>query len=179
VSEDDVYRVMLVRIDGREVNGFFLYRGERPGLGQEIEAENELNPDDRRRARVTGMTADRESVVQGSLIHATELEPRFGVPDRLDPVRFDVGGRQVEMPIQVAEELKARAVKAPSTQSIAAKLVGAGVSGPVEVLDAGEMLALIELLEHWTRNAGDALPESVRELRGAARDALHNRRRGA
>ena len=101
------------------------------------------------------------------------------MPDRLDRIHFDVGGRQVEMPREVGEELKARALKAPSTQSIAAKLVGAGVSGPVEVLDAGEMLALIELLEHWTRNAGDALPESVRELRGAARDALHNRRRGA
>jgi hypothetical protein len=83
------------------------------------------------------------------------------------------------MPLEVAEELKARAVKAPSTQSIAAKLVAAGGSGPVEVIDAGEMLALIELLEHWTRNAGDALPESLRELRGAARDALHNRRRDA
>jgi hypothetical protein len=75
VAEDEVYRVMLVHIDGREVNGFFLYRGERPDLGQEIEAENELNPADRRRARVTRMTGDRESVVQGSLIHATELEP--------------------------------------------------------------------------------------------------------
>jgi hypothetical protein len=41
------------------------------------------------------------------------------------------------------------------------------------------MLALVELLEHWTRNADDALPESVRELRGAVRDALHNHRRGA
>ena len=75
MAEDEVYRVMLVHIDGREVNGFFLYRGERPDLGQEIEAENELNPADRRRARVTRMTGDRESVVQGSLIHATELEP--------------------------------------------------------------------------------------------------------
>ena len=53
-----------------------------------------------------------------------------------------------------------------------------GASRPIEVVDAGVMLALIELLEHWTRGA-TAVPESVRELRGAVRDALHNRRRGA
>ena len=179
VAEDEVYKVMLVHIDGREVNAFFLYRGRRPDAGQEIEAENELNPSDRRRARVTRMTGHDESVVQGSLIHAIELEPQLRVPDRLDRVHFDVGGRQVELPREVGEELRARALKSPSTQSIAAKLVAAGASGPVEVLDTGEMLALIELLEHWTRNAGEALPESVRELRGAVRDALHNRRRGA
>jgi hypothetical protein len=47
-----------------------------------------------------------------------------------------------------------------------------------ERVDAGEMLALIELLEHWTRGATE-VPDSVRELRGAVHDALHNRRRGA
>lgn len=83
------------------------------------------------------------------------------------------------MPWSVGEELKARALKAPTTQPIAAKMGAAGASRPVEVGDAGEMLALIELLEHWTRNADEALPESVRELRGAVRDALHNRRRRA
>jgi hypothetical protein len=100
------------------------------------------------------------------------------MPQRLDRIHFDVGGRQVEMPWSVGQELKVRALKAPSTQSIAAKMETVGASRPVEVLDTGEMLALIELLEHWTRSAGDALPESVRELRGAVRDALHNRRRG-
>jgi hypothetical protein len=83
------------------------------------------------------------------------------------------------MPWSVGEDLKARAMKAPSTQSIAAKMDAVGASRPIDVVDAGEMLALIELLEHWTRSAEDALPESVRELRGAVRDALHNRRRGA
>lgn len=83
------------------------------------------------------------------------------------------------MPWSVGEELKARALKAPTTQPIAAKMAAVGASGPVEVGDAGQMLALIELLEHWTRNADEALPDSVRELRGAVRDALHNRRRGA
>jgi len=73
VAEDEAYRVMLVHVDGREVNGFFLYRGPRPDTGQEIDVENELNPDDRRRARVTRMTRDHEPVIQGSLIHATEL----------------------------------------------------------------------------------------------------------
>jgi hypothetical protein len=83
------------------------------------------------------------------------------------------------MPWSVGQELKTRALKAPSTHSIAAKMDADGAGGPIEIGDAGEMLALIELLEHWTRNADDALPESVRELRGAVRDALHNRRRGA
>jgi hypothetical protein len=82
------------------------------------------------------------------------------------------------MPWKVGEELKARALRAASTESVAAKMEAVGASRPVEVHDTGEMLALIELLEHWTRNAGEALPESVRELRGALRDALHNRRRG-
>jgi hypothetical protein len=100
------------------------------------------------------------------------------VSDGLDRIRFDIGGRHVEMPWSVGQDLKTRAVKAPSTQSIAAKMAAVGASGPVEIVDTGELLALIELLEHWTRNADDALPESVRELRGAARNALHNRRRG-
>jgi hypothetical protein len=101
------------------------------------------------------------------------------MPERLDCIHFDVGGRQVEMPWSVGHELKTRALKSPSTQSIATKMDAVGASRPVEVLDTGEMLALIELLEHWTRNADEALPESVRELRGAVRDAVHNRRRGA
>jgi hypothetical protein len=99
------------------------------------------------------------------------------VPGRLDGILFDIGDRQVELPQKVGQELKTRAMKAPSTQSIAAKMDAARAGTPIEILDAGELLALIELLEHWTRNAGDALPESVRELRGAARNALHNRRR--
>jgi len=73
MPEDDVYRVMLVHADGREVNAFFLYRGQRPDPGQEIDVENELNPDDRRRARVTQITRDHEPAMQGSLIHATEF----------------------------------------------------------------------------------------------------------
>jgi hypothetical protein len=101
------------------------------------------------------------------------------VPEQLDRIRFAVGGRLVEMPWSVGEELKTRALKAASTRSVAAKMEAVGASRPVEVLATGEMLALIELLEHWTRNADEALPESVRELRGAVRDALHNRRRGA
>jgi hypothetical protein len=101
------------------------------------------------------------------------------MPERLDRIHFDVGGRQVEMPWSVGEDLKARAQKAPSTQSIVKKMEAVGASRPVQIVDAGEMLALIELLEHWTRSAEEALPDSVRELRGALRDALHNRRRGA
>jgi hypothetical protein len=101
------------------------------------------------------------------------------MPERLDRIHFDVGGRQVEMPWSVGQELKTRALKSPSTQSIAAKMDAVGGSRPVDVLETGEMLALIELLEHWTRNADDTLPESVGELRGAVRDAVHNRRRGS
>jgi hypothetical protein len=100
------------------------------------------------------------------------------VPERLDRIRFDIGGRQVEMPWSVGQDLKTRALKGSSTQSIAAKMDAAGAGRPVEIVDAGELLALIELLEHWTRNAEDALPESVHEVRGAARNALHNRQRG-
>jgi hypothetical protein len=100
------------------------------------------------------------------------------MPERFDRIHFDLGGRQVEMPWSVGQELKTRALKAPSMQRIAAKLDAVGASRRVEIVDAGEMLALIELLEHWSRNADDALPESVRELRGTVRDALHNRRRG-
>jgi hypothetical protein len=99
------------------------------------------------------------------------------VPARLDRIHFDIGGRQIEMPWTVGQDLKARAVKAPATHSIAAKMEAVGAGRPVEIGDTGELLALIELLEHWTRNADDALPESVRELRGAARNALHNDRR--
>lgn len=101
------------------------------------------------------------------------------MPERLDRIHFDVGGREVEMPWSVGQELRTRARKSPSTQSIAAKMDAVGASGAVDVVDTGEMLSLIELLEHWTRNADDALPESVRELRGAVRDAVHNRRRSA
>jgi len=101
------------------------------------------------------------------------------VPDPLDRIRFDIGGRQVEMPWGVGQDLKTRALKAPSTLWIAAKMDAVGAGRPVEIVDPGELLALIELLEHWTRNVDDALPDSVRELRGAARNALHNRRRGA
>jgi hypothetical protein len=101
------------------------------------------------------------------------------VPERLDRIHFAVGDRQGEMPWGVGEDLKARALKAPSTQSVVKKMEAVGASRPVQIVDAGEMLALIELLDHWTRNEDEALPDSVRELRGALRDALHNRRRGA
>ena len=75
MAEDDIYRVRLVHVDGRDVNAFFLYRGQRPDRGQEIEVENELNPADRRRARVTRIPGHNEPATQGSLIHATELKP--------------------------------------------------------------------------------------------------------
>lgn len=75
MADDDIYRVMLVHIDGRDVNAFFHYRGQRPGLGQEIEVENELDPADRRRARVTRIPGRDEPAAQGSLIRATQLEP--------------------------------------------------------------------------------------------------------
>ena len=102
------------------------------------------------------------------------------MPEPLDRVHFDVGGRQVEVPWDVGEELKTRALKASSTQSIATKMMAVGTtSKPIEVADAGEMLAFIELLDHWSRGTGDNVPASVRELRGALRDALHNRQRGA
>ena len=74
MAEDEVYRVMLVHSDGREVSGLFLYRGQRPDPGQEIDVENELNPAVGRRARVTQITGHHEPVIRGSLIHATELE---------------------------------------------------------------------------------------------------------
>ena len=82
------------------------------------------------------------------------------------------------MPWSVGEELKARTMEAPSMDWLVARMEAAGASTPIAIVDAGEMLSLIELLEHWTRSADDALPESVRELRGALRNALHNRRRG-
>jgi hypothetical protein len=55
------------------------------------------------------------------------------VPERLDRIHFAVGGREVEMPWSVGEELKARALKAPTTQPIAAKMTAVGASRPVEV----------------------------------------------
>ncbi len=51
------------------------------------------------------------------------------------------------MPWSVGEELKARALKAPSTQSIAAKMEAVGASRPIEIVDAGEMLARVRLVE--------------------------------
>jgi len=99
------------------------------------------------------------------------------VPERLDRIHFDLGGREVEMPWSVGDELKERALKAASTQWLVARMEAVGASRPIEIVDAAEMLALIELLEHWTRGAGDQVPDSVRELRGAVRDALHNRPR--
>jgi hypothetical protein len=100
------------------------------------------------------------------------------VRERLDRIQFAVGGRHVEMPWKIGEQLKTRALRAPSTRSIAAKMDAVGASRPIEITDTSELLALIELLDHWARSADDALPDSVRELRGALRDALHNRRRG-
>ena len=73
------------------------------------------------------------------------------MPQRLDRIHFEIGDRQVAMPWSVGEELQARALRAPSTQSIAAKMLAVGASRPIEIVDAGEMLALIELVEHWTR----------------------------
>ena len=82
------------------------------------------------------------------------------------------------MPWDVGEELKARALKTPWTQSIATKMMAVGTtSKPIEIVDAGEVLALVEILDHRLRSTG-SVPESVRELRGALRDALFNRRRG-
>ena len=77
MAEDEVYKVTLVvRDPPRGVEfGAFLYRGALPEDGQEIDVENERNPDDRRRARVTRITRDYELVIQGPLIHAVELEP--------------------------------------------------------------------------------------------------------
>ncbi len=75
MTEDEAYKVMLVLSDGREVNAAFLYHGPLPDKGEEIDVENELNPADRRRARVTRITGHHEPVIQGSLIHATKLEP--------------------------------------------------------------------------------------------------------
>ncbi len=83
MAEDEVYKVMLVLdptqlnppSDGREVNAAFLYRGPLPDEGEEIDVENELKPDGRRRARVTRITRNHEPVIQGVLNHATELEP--------------------------------------------------------------------------------------------------------
>jgi hypothetical protein len=68
--------------------------------------------------------------------------------------------------------------EASSTHTVAAKMEAVGAGRPIDVVDAGEMLALIELLEHWTRGATE-VPDSVRELRGALRDALHNCRQTA
>jgi hypothetical protein len=41
------------------------------------------------------------------------------MPERLDRIHCDVGGRQVEMPWSVGQELKTRALRSLSTQSIA------------------------------------------------------------
>jgi hypothetical protein len=75
VTGKAVYKVMLVVSGVRGVDAGFLYRGRLPKEAQEIDVENESDPGDRRRARVTRITQDHESVIQGSLIHATQIEP--------------------------------------------------------------------------------------------------------
>jgi hypothetical protein len=75
MAEDEVYRVMLVVSDGPGVDAVrFLYRGQLPEEGQEIDVANESNSDDRRRAKVTRITGGYGPLAQGSMIHATELD---------------------------------------------------------------------------------------------------------
>jgi hypothetical protein len=75
MAEENVYLVMLVLREPRGVEVTFLFRGQLPEEGQEIDVEDEFKPDDRRRARVTRVTEDHEPLVQGPLIHAIEIEP--------------------------------------------------------------------------------------------------------
>jgi len=74
MAEEDVYKVMLVVTDNRGVDVGFVYRGPLPKVGQEIDVENELKPDDHRRASVTQITEYHEPLVEGPLIHASEIE---------------------------------------------------------------------------------------------------------
>jgi hypothetical protein len=79
VPEDEVYKVVLVVSEARGGRGVetasFLYRGQVPEEGQEIDVTNESNSDDRRRAKVTRITGGYGKLAEGSVIHATELEP--------------------------------------------------------------------------------------------------------
>ena len=79
LAEDQVYKVVLVVSEARGARGVeatsFLYHGQVPEEGQEIDVTDESNPDDRRRAKVTWITGGYGKLAEGSVIHATELEP--------------------------------------------------------------------------------------------------------
>lgn len=79
VVEDEVYKVVLVVSEARGSRGVeatsFLYHGQVPEEGQEIDVTDESNPDDHRRAKVTWITGGYGKLAEGSVIHATELEP--------------------------------------------------------------------------------------------------------
>jgi hypothetical protein len=64
--------VSLVSSEGYEIHGQFLYRGELPDPGQEIDVEDELaTAEVLRRARVIRVTQEDD----GPRIYAFELEP--------------------------------------------------------------------------------------------------------
>ncbi len=79
MPEDEEYKVVLVVSEARGGRGVetssFLYRGQVPEEGQEIDVTNESNSVDRRRAKVTRITGGYGKLAEGSVIHATELEP--------------------------------------------------------------------------------------------------------
>jgi hypothetical protein len=79
VAEDEAYKVVLVVSEARGGRGVeaasFLYRGQVPEEGEEIDVTNESDPGDRRRAKVTRITGGYGKLAEGSVIHATELEP--------------------------------------------------------------------------------------------------------
>jgi hypothetical protein len=72
------------------------------------------------------------------------------VPRRLDYIRFRVGEYELEVGFTVALELAQRAARAPDehARTVAARIRGAGASGPVR-LSPEEMVALARVIEEW------------------------------
>ncbi len=61
---------MLVTGDVRGIDAGYLYRGELPRVGDMIEVEDELDPSNRRRAKVVRITGRQ---TEKPLIHARQV----------------------------------------------------------------------------------------------------------
>lgn len=90
------------------------------------------------------------------------------VPDRLDVVRFVVGGREVPVAWNLAAELKDRCTRADDALAgeVADRIRGVGGARPV-ALTAEQLAALLTVLEQWELEA-----ETARPLRLAIIDEL-------
>jgi hypothetical protein len=99
------------------------------------------------------------------------------VPERLDRIHFDVGGREVASRWTVGQELKNASAQG-TLDAIDRRQDGrCRRQQAYRCLDTAEMLAPSSSSSTWTRSEDEAFPERARDLRDPVRDAVHNRRR--